>query len=213
MKDESDMRIGLIHWIAKLARKVASGKIVPLYQGEDLPPSMAERVKNARAIWMVVLTNSRFPIDTIFGKPKPEGSILTHPAHNPKRIIFPCPLHAGLDREAQADVIRRSKLAQRCDVEVRWVDHEIPESMIIINPPTGDNADLADGVALIDLSLPHLDSAARAKFEITQEHQSGIFSDVVKSFSLTWGQAHDPCYEKKQQPTTPAAVIHGIVMA
>jgi hypothetical protein len=48
MKGESDIAIGLIHWIAKLARKIASGTIVPLYQGEDLPTSVADRVKNAR---------------------------------------------------------------------------------------------------------------------------------------------------------------------
>ena len=53
--------------------------------------------------------------------------------------MFPCPLHNKLDSEAQANVIRRSKLAQDQGVEVKWVDHEIHESMIIINPPTEDN--------------------------------------------------------------------------
>jgi hypothetical protein len=200
MKDESDSYSGLIHWIAKLTRKIASGKIVPLYQGEDLPPPVADRVKDARAIWMVVLNGSRFDIDAIFGKSKARRMILTRPAHNKKRIMFPCPVHANLDREAQADVIRRSKLAQRRDVGVKWVDHEIPESMIIINPPTGDNPNLDNGMAVVDLSLPHLDTAARAKFEITQKHQSAIFSDLVKSFSITWGKAHDPSYENKKDP-------------
>jgi hypothetical protein len=213
MKDESDATIGFIHWIAKLARKVASGKIVPLYQGEDLPASIADRVKNARAIWMVVLNDSSFEIDTIFGKPKAKGSILAQPAHNKKRLMFPCPVHGGLDNEAQADVIRRSKLAQSWGVEVKWVDHESLESMIIINPPTQNNPDSDDGIALIDLSLPHLDTASRAKFEITQKDQTKVFSDLVKSFSQTWGQAHDPSYEKKEQAIRPTALIKGIVIA
>src|SRR5215510_5515938 len=77
--------------------------------------------------------------------------------------------------------------------------HEIPESMIIINPPTEGNSNPDDGIALIDLSLPHLDTAARVKFESTQKHQGKIFSDLVKSFSLTWGQAHESLYEKNQK--------------
>jgi hypothetical protein len=104
-----------------------------------------------------------------------------------------------LESEAQANVIRHSKLAQDKGVEVKWVDHEIHESMIIINPPTENNPNPDDGIALIDLSLPHLDTPARAKFEITQKHQGKIFSDLVKSFSLTWGKAHEPRYEKKKQ--------------
>ena len=71
--------------------------------------------------------------------------------------MFPCPLHSSLDSESQAEVIRRSKLAQSWGLEVKWVDHEVLESMIIINPPTRDNGDLDDGIAFIDLSLPHLD--------------------------------------------------------
>lgn len=93
--------------------------------------------------------------------------------------MFPCPLHSGLDRESQAEVIRRSKLAQSWGLEVKWIEHEVFESMIIINPPTRDNGDLDDGIAFVDLSLPHLDSAARAKFEITQTDQAKIFSDLV----------------------------------
>ena len=115
--------------------------------------------------------------------------------------MFPCPLHNKLESEPQANVIRHSKLAQDQGVEVKWVDHEIHESMIIINPPTKNNPNLEDGIALIDLALPHLDTPARAKFEITQKHQSKIFSDLVKSFSLTWGQAHGPGYEKKKNKT------------
>ena len=70
--------------------------------------------------------------------------------------------------------------------------------MIIINPPTENNPNPEDGIALIDLSLPHLDTPARAKFEITQKHQSKIFSDLVKSFSLTWGKRTEPLYEKRE---------------
>jgi hypothetical protein len=41
--------------------------------------------------------------------------------------------------------------------------------MIIINPPTRDHRDLDDGLAFIDLSLSHRDTATRAKFEITRK--------------------------------------------
>jgi hypothetical protein len=58
-------------------------------------------------------------------------------------------------------VIRRSKLAQSWGLDVKWVDHQVLESMIIINPPTRDNGNFDDGVAFIDLSLPHLDTVAR----------------------------------------------------
>ena len=68
--------------------------------------------------------------------------------------------------------------------------------MIIINPPTDHIGDFDDGIAFIDLSLPHLDTAARAKFEITQKDQGKIFSDLVKSFSRTWTRAHEPSYKK-----------------
>ena len=57
--------------------------------------------------------------------------------------------------------------------------------MIIINPPTRNDDNSNDGIAFIDLSLPHLDTAARTKFEITQKDQAKIFSDLVKSFSQT----------------------------
>ncbi len=37
--------------------------------------------------------------------------------------MFPCPVHNSLDSEPQAEVIRRSKLAQSWGLEVKWVDH------------------------------------------------------------------------------------------
>ncbi len=111
--------------------------------------------------------------------------------------MFPCPVHNSLDSEPQAEVIRRSKLAQSWGLEVKWVDHQVLASMIIINPPTRDNGNFDDGLAFVDLSLPHLDTGARAKFEITQKDQGKIFSDLVKSFSQTWGKAHDPSFEKE----------------
>src|SRR5262245_45639289 len=79
--------------------------------------------------------------------------------------------------------------------------HEIPESMIIINPPTEGNSNPDDGIALIDLSLPHLDTAARVKFESTQKHQGKIFSDLVKSFSLTWGRRTNLVTRKTKNKT------------
>ena len=126
--------------------------------------------------------------------------------------MFPCPVHSSLDSEAQADVIRRSKLAQSWGLEVKWVDHEVLESMIIINPPTHDNGDFDDGIAFIDLSLPHLDTAARAKFEITQKDQAKIFSDLVKSFSRTWTKAHEPSFEKEKRERTKI-VLKGVFVA
>ena len=126
--------------------------------------------------------------------------------------MFPCPLHNSLDSESQADVIRRSKLAQSWGLEVKWVDHDVLESMIIINPPTQDNGDFDDGIAFIDLSLPHLDTAARAKFEITQKDQAKIFADLVKSFSQTWGKAHEPRFEKEQRERTKM-VLKGVFVA
>ena len=128
--------------------------------------------------------------------------------------MFPCPVHNSLDSESQTDVIRRSKLAQSWGLEVKWVDHEVLESMIIINPPIQDNGNFDDGIAFIDLSLPHLNTAARAKFEITQKDQAKIFSDLVKSFSQTWGKAHDPCYEpRKTQVLGTKLVLNGIFVA
>jgi hypothetical protein len=201
MEGESDgsrglIHSGLIHWIAKLTGKIAAGKIVPMHYGETLPPPIADRVSNARAIWIVLLNGSRFEIEGLFANPDARRITFPCPAHNKRRIMFPCPVHNELDSEAQADVIRRSKLAQNWGVEVKWVDHEILESMIIINPPTESNPESEDGIALIDLSLPHLDTTGRAKFEITQKHQGKLFSDLVKSFSLTWTHGHDPHYEE-----------------
>ena len=120
--------------------------------------------------------------------------------------MFPCPVHGSLDSESQAEVIRHSKLAQRWGLEVKWVDHEVLESMIIINPPTRDNGNFEDGIAFIDLSLPHLDTASRAKFEITQADQAKIFSDLVKSFSLTWTKAHEPRFEEEKRERSRTAL-------
>jgi hypothetical protein len=126
--------------------------------------------------------------------------------------MFPCPVHGSLDHESQTEVIRRSKLAQSWGLEVKWVDHEVLESMIIINPPTRDNGDFDDGVAFVDLSLPHLDTAARAKYEITQKDQGKIFSDLVKSFSQTWVAAHEPSFEKEKRERTKM-VLKGVFVA
>ncbi len=190
----------MINWIGKLARKLASGRIVPIHYGDNVPPSMADYVKDAQAIWVILLADSRFEIDGLFANTPATSIVFPSPVHNKRRIMFPCPMHNHLENEAQANVIRHSKLAQDQGAEVKWVDHEIHESMIIINPPTENNPNPDNGIALIDLSLPHLDTTARAKFEITQKHQSKIFSDLVKSFSLTWGHAHGPHYDEAKAP-------------
>jgi hypothetical protein len=202
----------IINWLAKLTRKVTSGKIVPLYYGENLPSNVADSVRDARALWIILLSDSRFDIDGMFANGEKRGTASPSPAHNKRRIMFPCPVHNELDSEAQAEVIRRSKLAQSWGLEVKWVDHEVLESMIIINPPNKDNGNFDDGIAFIDLSLPHLDTAASAKFEITQKDQAKIFSDLVKSFSQTWGKAHDPSFEKEKRERTRIA-LKGVFVA
>jgi len=212
MEDESTGSSGIINWLARLTRKATSGKIVPMYYGENQPPAVTDSVRDARALWIILLSDSRFDIDGLFANCERRGIASPSPTHNNRRIMFPCPVHSNLDSEAQADIIRRTKLAQSWGLEVKWVDHEVLESMIIINPPTHDIGDFEDGIAFIDLSLPHLDTAARAKFEITQKDQAKIFSDLVKSFSLTWTKAHEPSFEKEKRERTKI-VLKGVFVA
>jgi len=183
-----------------------------MYYGEHLPPAVTDAVSGARAVWIIGLSDSTFEIDGLFANCQQRETSSLSPTHNKRRIMLPCPVHSGLDSEARADVIRRSKLAQSWGLEVKWVDHEALESMIIINPPTPDNGDFDDGIAFIDLSLPHLDTAARAKFEITQKDQAKIFSDLVKSFSRTWTKAHEPSFEKLRRERTKI-VLKGVFVA
>ena len=212
MEDESTGGSGIINWLARLTRKVTSGKIVPMYYGENLPSRVADSVRDARALWIILLSDSTFDIDGLFANCERRGIAFPSPTHNKRRIMFPCPVHNILDSESKADVIRRSKLAQSWGLEVKWVDHEVLESMIIINPPTPDSGNFDDGIAFIDLSLPHLDTAARAKFEITQKDQAKIFSDLVKSFSLTWTKAHEPSFEKEKRERR-RIVLKGVFVA
>ena len=152
----------------------------------------------------------------MFANPDARKITFPRPARNKRRIMFPCPLHNEFDGEGRADIIRRSKLAEQWGVEVKWVDYDILEPMIIINPPTENNPDSDDGTALVDLSLPHLDTTGRARFEITQTNQSKIFSDLVKSFSETWGKAHNPHYEETKPPDhgiKTKRVLKGIFVA
>ena len=216
MENETATYSGIVSWIAKLTRKIVSGKIVPMYYGENLPPPIADCVRDARAIWIILLNGSRLEVDGMFANPDTRRITFARPAHNKRRIMFPCPVHNELDSESQADVIRRSKLAQNWGIEVKWIDHEVLESMIIINPPTENDPDSDDGIALIDLALPHLDATDRAKFEITQKHQGKVFSDLVKSFSLTWTHGHDPHYEETKtldQDIRTKRVLKGIFVA
>jgi hypothetical protein len=83
--------------------------------------------------------------------------------------------------------------------------------MIIVNPPIEHDPDLGDGLALIDLSLPS--TTARAKFEITQRDQDQIFSDLVKSFSQTWGAAHEPYYESNRRAEKGRRLLKGLFVA
>ena len=212
MENESTGGSAIVNWLARLTRKITSGKIAPLYYGENPPSRVADFVRDARSLWIILLSDSRFDIDGMFANCEKRGIASPSPAHNKRRVMFPCPVHNSLDSEAQAEVIRRSKLAQSWGLEVKWVDHDVLESMIIINPPTQDNGDFDDGIAFIDLSLPHLETAARAKFEITQKDQAKIFADLVKSFSQTWGKAHEPRFEKEQRERTKM-VLKGVFVA
>jgi hypothetical protein len=212
MEDESTGSSGIINWLTRLTRKVTSGKIVPMYYGDNPPPAVADSIRDARAVWIILLSDSRFDIDGMFANCQRRGLASPSPAHNKRRIMFPCPLHSILDSESQTEIIRRSKLAQSWGLDVKWVDHQVLESMIIINPPTRDNGNVDDGVAFIDLSLPHLDTVARAKFEITQKDQAKIFSDLVKSFSQTWVAAHEPSFKKEKRERTKM-VLKGVFVA
>ena len=140
MEDESTSGSAITKWMARLTRKVTSGKIAPMYYGEHLPPAVTDAVSGARALWIIRLSDSTFDIDGLFANCEQRGTSSLSPTHNKRRIMFPCPVHSSLDSEAQADVIRRSKLAQSWGLEVKWVDHEVLESMIIINPPTQTTA-------------------------------------------------------------------------
>ena len=118
MEDESTGGLGIINWLARLTRKVTSGKIVSLYYGENPPPAVADSIRDARAVWIILLSDSRFDIDGMFANCQRRGLASSSPAHNKRRIMFPCPLHSSLDSESQAEVIRRSKLAQSWGLEV-----------------------------------------------------------------------------------------------
>jgi hypothetical protein len=194
MEDKSTVESAIMNWITRLTRKLTSGKIVPVHYGEDIPAAVADVVRSARTVWIIGLPASTFDIDGLFANCETGKLTSLSPAHNRRRIMFPCPVHNGLDNELQGDVIRRTKLAQNWGFDVKWVDHENLQSLIILNPPTEHDHDLGDGLVLLDVLLPN--TTARAKFEITQKDQSKIFYDLVKSFSHTWGMAHYPSYKK-----------------
>jgi hypothetical protein len=211
MKDESAGASAMMKWITKLTRKITSGKIAPIHYGEDLPPSTVDLIRGARAVWITCLSDAAFDVEGLFANRERRKLTSPSPAHNRRRIMFLCPVHTSLDSELRADVVRRTKLAQNWGLEVRWVDHENLQSMIIVNPPIEHGADLGDGLAFIDLSLPNTKS--RAKFEITQKDQDKIFADLVKSFSVTWGAAHEPYYENNRRPGKGARLLKGIFVA
>lgn len=198
MKDETGS--GIINWIARLTRNIASGRIVPIYYGDNVPPPMAGHVKDAQAIWVILLADSRFEIDGLFANSSATRIIFPSPV-NKRRIVFPCPMHNKLDNETQADVIRRSKLAQGQGIEVKWVDHEIHESMIIINPPTEDNPNPGNGIALIDLSLSHLDTTARASLKLPKSTKARYFPTWSNPSALHGSRRTVPVTRKKKNKT------------
>ena len=123
--------------------------------------------------------------------------------------MFPCPVHNELDSESRANVIRRSKLARDQGVEVKWMDHEILESMIIINPPTKNNPNPDDGIALIDLSLPHLDTPAGRSLKLPKNIKARYFP-TWSNRSASLGKAiRSRLREKKEQDGRTKLVLKG----
>ena len=135
MEDESTGSSGIINWLTRLTRKVTSGKIVPMYYGENPPPrsptlfGTLDGVDNS-------FKRLKFRYHGMFANCQRRGLASPSRARNKRRIMFPCPLHSILDSESQTEIIRRSKLAQSWGLDVKWVDHQVLESMIIINPPS-----------------------------------------------------------------------------
>jgi hypothetical protein len=211
MENESTGASAMMSWITKLTRKLTSGKIAPIHYGENLPPSTTDLIRHARSVWIICLSDASLDVEGLFAQRERRKLSSPSPAQNPRRIMFPCPVHNSLDSELQADVVRRTKLAQNWGLDVRWVDHENLQSMVIVNPPVEHGPDLGDGLALIELSLPN--TTARAKFEITQRDQDRIFSDLVKSFSQTWGTAHEPYYENNRRPERRGRLLKGLFVA
>jgi hypothetical protein len=209
MEDKSTAESAIMNWITRLTRKITSGKIVPVHYAEDIPAAIADAIRSARAVWIVGLPDSTFDIDGLFDNCETRKLTSLSPAQNRRRLMFPCPVHSGLGSEPRGDVIRRTKLAQNWGFDVKWVDHEILQSMVIVNPPTEHDPDLGDGLVLLDVLLPN--TTARAKFEITQKDQETMFSDLVRSFSRTWGTAHDPSY--KRESGKPARRLTGLFVA
>ena len=83
---------------------------------------MADCVRMLKRIWVILLADSKFEIDGLFANSPRQKSFSPSPVHNKRRIMFPCPLHNELESDAQANVIRRSKLAQDQGVEVNgWI--------------------------------------------------------------------------------------------
>ena len=89
MEDESTGGLGIINWLARLTRKVTSGKIVPMYYGENPPPAVADSVRDARALWIILLSDSRFDIDGMFANCERRGLASPSPAHNKQKNHVP----------------------------------------------------------------------------------------------------------------------------
>ena len=93
MEDESTGSSGIINWLARLTRKVTSGKIVPMYYGENPPPAVADSIRDARAVWIILLSDSRFDIDGMFANCERRGHRL--PFSGPQQEKNHVPLSAA----------------------------------------------------------------------------------------------------------------------
>ena len=93
MEDESTGGLGIINWLARLTRKVTSGKIVSMYYGENPPPAVADSIRDARSVWIILLSDSRFDIDGMFANCAKERTRLLF--SNPQQAKNHVPLSAA----------------------------------------------------------------------------------------------------------------------
>ena len=55
--------------------------------------AVADSVRDARAVWIILLSDSNFDIDGMFANCESERITSPSPTHNKRRIMFPCPVH------------------------------------------------------------------------------------------------------------------------
>ena len=93
MENESTGGSAIINWLARLTRKMTSGKIVPMYYGENPPARVADSVRDARALWIILLSDSKFDIDGMFANCEKRGHRI--PFSNPQQEKNHVPVSAA----------------------------------------------------------------------------------------------------------------------